>query len=89
MGKTNISLTTTPTPMINLGKYGVASGDRMLSVKAIGSHSQLKSFKDTTKIDDIEKIAEKYEPFIPNYRSWLVIIDVNMTDETKNTECTG
>ena len=85
MGKTNVSLTT-PTPMIDLGKYGFASEDRMRSVKAIGSHSHLGG---TTKIDDIEEIAEKYEPFIPNYRSWLVIIDVNMTDETKNTECTG
>jgi len=87
VGKTNTSLTTTPTPMLDLGKYGVASGDQMLSVKAIGSHSQLSNA--TTIVDDIEDLAEKYEPFIPNYRSWLVIIDVNMTDETKNTECTG
>ena len=87
MGKTNTSLTTTPTPMLDLGKYGVASGDQMLSVKAIGSHSQLSNA--TTIVHDIEDLAEKYEPFIPNYRSWLVIIDVNMTDEAKNTECTG
>lgn len=86
MGKTNESLTTTtPKPQMDLGKFGVVSSDQ--TVRAIGSQSQLSRSKKI--IDDIEEITEKYTPFSPNIRPWLVIIEVNMTDEARNTECTG
>ena len=34
-------------------------------------------------------IREKYAPYTPQLRPWLVIIEVNMTETSLNTECTG
>ena len=65
----------------------MAIEDQNLSVRAIGGHSHLQYTKQI--IENTQKIKEKYEPFIPNRRPWLVIIDVNMTGVNKNTECTG
>lgn len=36
-----------------------------------------------------EDLTEKYAPYIPQLRPWLVIIEVNMTNSSLNTECTG
>ena len=79
----------TSKPQIDLEKNGLAIGNQKLSLRAIGmgSHSHLQKTKKM--MEDTQKIKEKYEPFIPNIRPWLVIIDVNMTGENKNTECTG
>ena len=78
----------TPTPsQIDLGQFGVAIGNRKLSVRAIDNHNQLPQF--TTIVEDLKEIKEKYAPFIPQLRPWLVIVEVNMTDEKLNAECTG
>ena len=79
--------TTTTNPEIDLGEFGVAIVDRKLSVKAIGSHSVIKKAKEI--VENQQEITEMYSPFTPNNRPWLVIIEVNMTDQTRNTECTG
>ena len=42
-----------------------------------------------TLADDELGIREKYAPYDPQMRPWLVIIEVNMTDPELNTECTG
>ena len=56
-------------------------------MKAIGSNSHLPKIKGI--VEDLQEITKMYSPFTPNKRPWLVIIEVNMTDETRNTECTG
>ena len=81
--------TTTTNPEIDLGEFGVAFGDRKLSVKAIGSHSVIYKYKAKEIDENQQEITEMYSPFTPNNRPWLVIIEVNMTDQTRNTECTG
>ena len=40
-------------------------------------------------VDDELGIREKYAPYTPQMRPWLVIIEVNMTEPELNTECTG
>ena len=87
MGTTTSAPTTTTHPEIDLGEFGVAIGDRTLSVRAIGSNSHLPKIKGV--VEDLQEITKMYSPFTPNKRPWLVIIEVNMTDETRNTECTG
>ena len=83
-----------PTPsttQIDLAQFGVAIGSRKLSVKAIDNRHQLPSYSNNNNniVEDIVAIKEKYAPFIPQLRPWLVIIEVNSTDDSLNTECTG
>ena len=50
-----------------------------------------KRMKAFSKIDSDSSVnlTAKYAPYIPNPRPWLVIIEVNMTNSSLNTECTG
>ena len=80
--------TTTPLP-ISLGQLPLdvnVSTGRPLSIRAIDNHNELSQFFN---IEDQKKIKEKFAPFIPPLRPWLVIVEVNMTNEKLNTECTG
>ena len=87
IGTTTSAPTTTTNTEIDLAEFGVAIGQRTLSVKAIGSNSHLPKIKGI--VEDLQEITKMYSPFTPNKRPWLVIIEVNMTDQTRNTECTG
>ena len=80
-----------PTPsttQIDLAQFGVAIGSRKLSVRAIDNRHQLPKYSNNI-VEDLVEIKEKYAPFIPQLRPWLVIIEVKTTDESLNTECTG
>ena len=81
--------TTTMVPIIlqQLAGAGVAIGHRSMSVRAISSSDNLPEF--FFNVEDEKEIREKFEPFTPQLRPWLVIVEVNMTDEKLNTECTG
>ena len=87
VGETTSTAATTTATQIDLGQFGVAIGDRKLSVRAIDNQNQLPHYVNI--VEDLKLIREKYAPFIPQLRPWLVIVEVNMTDEAKNTECTG
>ena len=50
----------------------------------IGSNDQ-----NNGLIEQELSIREKYAPYTPQLRPWLVIIEVNMTETSLNTECTG
>ena len=87
VGTTTSTKATTTGKQIDLGQHGVAIGNRTLSVRAIDHQHQLPKFRSV--VEDLKNIREKYAPFIPQIRPWLVIVEVNMTDKAKNTECTG
>ena len=78
--------TTTTTPLPLPLDVNVSTGQRPLSIRAIDNHNELSQFFN---IEDQKKIKEKFAPFIPPLRPWLVIVEVNMTNEKLNTECTG
>ena len=47
------------------------------------------SFEKGEIVRKEKQIREKFSPYIPQLRPWLVIIEVNMTNSSLNTECTG
>ena len=62
----------------------------VLTVKALDNNNiMVSSGSDKISLDDELGIREKYAPYDPQMRPWLVIIEVNMTDPQLNTECTG
>ena len=79
-----IDTTTTSTTPLPLDY--VAEEQRPLSVRAIDNHNKMPQFFN---IADQKEIKEKFAPFIPQLRPWLVIVEVNMTNKMLNTECTG
>ena len=70
----------------------VSSGSDKISL-GILSRDEMEERKKNQAIctlaDDELGIREKYAPYDPQMRPWLVIIEVNMTDPELNTECTG
>ena len=58
---------------------------KALTVRAIDNKGKLPKFF----IKDQQELKEKFAPFQPQNRPWLVILEVNKTDSNLNTECTG
>ena len=56
---------------------------------AIGAINNVDKMKEFYKIDEQNDLKKKYSPFVPQMRPWLTIVEVNMTNITLNTECTG
>ena len=56
---------------------------------AIGALDSVDKMKKYYRIDDQKDLKKRYAPFIPQMRPWLAIVEVNMTNTTMNTECTG
>ena len=56
---------------------------------AIGAINNVDKMLEFYKIDEQNDLKKKYAPFVPQMRPWLVIVEVNMTEVTLNTECTG
>ena len=56
---------------------------------AIGAINNVDKMKEFYKIDEQNDLKKKYAPFVPQMRPWLTIVEVNMTNVTLNTECTG
>ena len=69
--------------------YGEAT-KKTLTMKSLDNN---KHMPDTGSLEslvrDEKEIREKFAPYIPQLRPWLVIIEVNMTNSSLNTECTG
>ena len=71
--------------MVSSGSDKISLG--ILSRDEMGLRAQKTS--QSVLADDELGIREKYAPYDPQMRPWLVIIEVNMTDPELNTECTG
>ena len=56
---------------------------------AIGAINNVDKMLEFYKIDEQNDLKKKYAPFVPQMRPWLAIVEVNMTNITLNTECTG
>ena len=72
---------------------GMLSGDlddttdnKRIAVGALNTVDKMLSYY---KIDDQRDLKKKYAPYVPQMRPWLAIVEVNMTNSTLNTECTG
>ena len=56
---------------------------------AVGALNTVDKMLSYYKIDDQRDLKKKYAPYVPQMRPWLAIVEVNMTNSTLNTECTG
>lgn len=90
-------LTTTTTTTTEATQHrnavGMLSGDlddttdnKRIAVGALNTVDKMLSYY---KIDDQRDLKKKYAPYVPQMRPWLAIVEVNMTNSTLNTECTG
>ena len=64
--------------------------EKTLTMKSLNNHMNMPDIGSLDLlVKDEKEIREKYAPYIPQLRPWLVIIEVNMTNTSLNTECTG
>ena len=87
----DLTTTTTTTTTTQSGSMLGGNLDAILDNErlAIGALDSVDKMKKYYRIDDQKDLKKRYAPFIPQMRPWLAIVEVNMTNTTMNTECTG